>query len=613
MQIGREESGFEILICFALLVGFLFLAFLNAGFDNYVVHGVLMFFLPVSIVFILKNSRRVRFNSIIIWYGFFVLWSGISFVYSVNLHRSLVEFLQLVLFGIVLFLTSQVKKENIIKIGRLAIFAVVAIAFLGILQYLFLSSSRITSTFDNPNPLGIFFVMTFICLWGYYILTKSKVSFCANVILLVAIFLTGSRGSVIALGLGLVAFIIMSKKLMVNKKEGYCVAYNVIPIFVCFAISLILTWSIMATAPKLQETRREQDTVVNFLVRPESFISSSGAGRLEFWKVGYRVGISRPITGYGLGTYNLSYPLGYDGNRWFSRYAHNHYIQIFAELGVVGVVLFLFFVFSVLKMGFKSIKNGEDFFIKIGLFSAIVAFIIYIGGDFSFNFPAVSFMFFGIVGVLTGEIKSETKSVNAKNRYFELGLVLLMIGVFILSIWQFWAYQMYKRALGLEREGMTIEALDTYSFVNRVYPINSMAFSFQSNSLRALAMKNNDEDLLEEALEYSKRAVALSRLDANAHNDLGNLYWQLGKKLEAEYHLKKATKYSLYRLKMYMDLGFFYIKQQEYDKARIVLLEGIELKDAALDSARRKEDVNRVEGEVEILEVFMGSIENSEE
>lgn len=83
--------------------------------------------------------------------------------------------------------------------------------------------------------------------------------------------------------------------------------------------------------------------------------NDGGSGRTDIWKVGWRIVEDRPITGVGVGNFQKSstnyilQPGSLSEKRNLSsspNVAHNIYLEIAAELGAVGLLLFLALVLS---------------------------------------------------------------------------------------------------------------------------------------------------------------------------------------------------------------------------------------------------------------------------
>lgn len=83
---------------------------------------------------------------------------------------------------------------------------------------------------------------------------------------------------------------------------------------------------------------------------PSSILNFHGSGRYQFWQSAIDAGESEPLKGLGPGTFELWWGkhATYTG---FTRNAHSLYLEAFAELGWLGLLLICGFVFGVLGLG----------------------------------------------------------------------------------------------------------------------------------------------------------------------------------------------------------------------------------------------------------------------
>ena len=72
--------------------------------------------------------------------------------------------------------------------------------------------------------------------------------------------------------------------------------------------------------------------------------------RLNYWADSLKIIKVYPWTGTGLGNFNLTY----------ARYAHNSYLQIWAEMGILGIIAFLWLIITVLKSGLKNLYLDSE-------------------------------------------------------------------------------------------------------------------------------------------------------------------------------------------------------------------------------------------------------------
>jgi O-antigen ligase len=115
--------------------------------------------------------------------------------------------------------------------------------------------------------------------------------------------------------------------------------------------------SIINLAPLIQEANSSK-TLISSITRIDSSLElpKSITGRFEFWKVVLKLFNHQPIKGFGLGTFFSAYYVEYTGNEWYSRFAHNHYLQTLVELGIIGLGLLLTFLLISAKNIWKRIK-----------------------------------------------------------------------------------------------------------------------------------------------------------------------------------------------------------------------------------------------------------------
>jgi O-antigen ligase len=155
--------------------------------------------------------------------------------------------------------------------------------------------------------------------------------FVAGGICMAALFLTSSRGGLIALAVALIAAVLLG-----GRRRG--------TMLIAALVAVMITVFYFATiAPQDVKER---------VTHPQG-----GTGRVDIWKVGWRMVEANPIHGVGSGNFQTSsiHYLLEPGKLARSDFivntpkvAHNTYLQVLAELGIVGFGLFV----TVLLFGF---------------------------------------------------------------------------------------------------------------------------------------------------------------------------------------------------------------------------------------------------------------------
>jgi len=108
--------------------------------------------------------------------------------------------------------------------------------------------------------------------------------------------------------------------------------------------------------------------------------------RLSYWKGAFDIILLYPLCGIGLGSFSLTY----------SRYAHNIFLQLWAEAGLFGLVSFLWLVAAVFTSALRS-KTGPIW--KPALASASLIFLLHNFVDFSFFLPETAFLWWAVLGL----------------------------------------------------------------------------------------------------------------------------------------------------------------------------------------------------------------------
>ncbi len=106
--------------------------------------------------------------------------------------------------------------------------------------------------------------------------------------------------------------------------------------------------------------------------------------RLAHWVAGLRMWADHPWFGVGIGNYPVFYNL-YNIPRWQAAlgHAHNYYINIAAEAGIIGLVIYLFMWLGALVVLFRSAREGSNFqvAIAVGAIGSIVHLSVHNGFD----------------------------------------------------------------------------------------------------------------------------------------------------------------------------------------------------------------------------------------
>jgi O-Antigen ligase len=101
-----------------------------------------------------------------------------------------------------------------------------------------------------------------------------------------------------------------------------------------------------------------------------------------------RVAAEHPLTGAGPGQADLRSRGAEGGTRYFT-YAHNEYVQVAAELGLVGLALLAILLAALARLLWRARPAGPAGAGWAGVVAAAAAFAVHSGFDFVWHLPAV--------------------------------------------------------------------------------------------------------------------------------------------------------------------------------------------------------------------------------
>jgi O-antigen ligase len=156
------------------------------------------------------------------------------------------------------------------------------------------------------------------------------------------IFLSGSRGGMIAIFVELVVFGVI---LLRQRVKTVRIAIGVVG----FAIVLVsmLTW-----------LGGKDLTARVSSISTEARAEVSGGMRLSIDRDAFRMFRSKPILGWGLGTFPVVYPQFRSFyTNFFVNEAHNDYLQLLSETGLLGFGTMLWFLFVLYSKALRKIGN----------------------------------------------------------------------------------------------------------------------------------------------------------------------------------------------------------------------------------------------------------------
>ncbi|NCA99321.1 MAG: hypothetical protein EOM70_08100 [Clostridia bacterium] len=566
----EQKQDYGLLL---ILMGFLGITPLfDAGLDHDVMYWLVLLAAPILLILTFRNkpSWTISWKDPGLYLVLLTIWAGVSFFWSIHQLRTMIEVIQLFSFVIAFFIMRNLDDDFKAKALRIGTITAVALALFGILQFIFIKSGRVEATFPHPNPFGTYLAMFSLFSMGVQVRETKVVRFGAIVVMLTAIVLSGSKGTYLAV-LAAAPLIYVGLPRRSLKKPLLQTLYLTFATGIFVGIIFLITPLIQSAVPA--------GTNLFEKVARVGALEGSTTDRIEFWRVSLELLKNRPLTGYGYGSFFASHYIEYQVNETYTRFAHNHYLQLAAELGLPGIGLFITFLVASLRLTIKHLKNRSQALMFSGAFAACVVFLLHVLIEFSWSFPAVPIVFFAMAGLVVGkqekcEVSDQQPQKNQPVRLTSGFLAVGLVVAFLLTSWQVYSNLLNVKGLNASNEGQLDEGLYYFELAHRIYPFSSPNRRLASeNYLKLYQISKNPEDL-NQAIRLANQAVTLVPFNGIDHGYLAGLYVSSQNADLAEQHYLAATRYNAYDLLSFIDFAAFYLRESREDDAIRVLMDG---------------------------------------
>jgi O-antigen ligase len=218
------------------------------------------------------------------------------------------------------------------------------------------------------------------------------------------IFLSGSRGGMIAI----VAELIILAALLVRQKRSLRTAIG-IGVFLAIVVGL-LVWIGGGELSKRIATAGPGHTELSSDIR--TYINRDGL----------RMFLKKPVLGWGLGTFPIVYPeFRTFYTNFFVNEAHNDYLQLLVEMGLLGFATMLWFVVTLYVRAFKKIRNWPTEMsgaVTLACLLGLSGILVHSAVDFNLQIPANAALFYVLCTIAASEpfVKPARKRRAARSK-----------------------------------------------------------------------------------------------------------------------------------------------------------------------------------------------------
>jgi O-antigen ligase len=202
----------------------------------------------------------------------------------------------------------------------------------------------------------------------------------AAAVMVGTIFLSGSRGGMLAI----ITELVFLSVLLVKQKRGLRTAIG-IGVFLVIVIGLLIWVGGGELSQRLATVSASHSEITNDI-------------RSSINRDGLRMFLKRPILGWGLGAFPVVYPqFRTFYTNFFVNEAHNDYLQLLVEMGLLGFGTMIWFLATVYTQAGKKIKNWPTAIsgaLTLACVLGLSGILVHSAVDFNLQIPANAALFY---------------------------------------------------------------------------------------------------------------------------------------------------------------------------------------------------------------------------
>lgn len=341
-----------------------------------------------------NRKRKLKIEGLIGIMSLFLLWCTYLITVSIDPGAAMsrtVTFVQLVVSAII-FSTVVDTPARLKGVYRTFVAWTTLSALVGIAQYLS-GRPEAVGLIGNRNVFATYVIIGLVCIYALHQTTRNPIEKIVLTIsapvLILALALTFSRAGMIVLGLTMLFVLVRA-----TRERRYTTLVAGTTLIILIAMFL----------PEAFWNRAE--TIIPSIQRQEDTFGT----RVRLWEAGMRMVADHPVHGVGPGNFTVALPRYTKGVMMTARLgAHNSYVSVVAETGIVGLALFLLIHFFALRRihraSVEAARSGENEVVMFALAAQACIMVVALSGlSGHLEYNKYLWIFFGLA-IAIGRIR----------------------------------------------------------------------------------------------------------------------------------------------------------------------------------------------------------------
>jgi len=541
--------------------------------------------LSALILYLIFSNKQITISLGVIEINFLLIVPVylISAIVQGNRYQVFLFLYDLLIYSILIFLLKKI--FSIVNIQMFLTAVIVSGSMLSVIYVLsrYARLSQFGYFNDNLAAMNIFIALMFII---YYLWERRDVKFWQRVIYyLLIILMIGAEVFLSSRSVYLIIVVlvlILAVSAFLKRRKGVRILTILFIIFVLAFIGLLYEFSVSAYKWE----------------------------RIKIWKGSLNILIDNIWVGVGPGNFQYAaykYNFAtYDSPARYALYpnhAHNQWLNIMCETGILSIVLVVFFLVYVLFIFLKVMRQGERISAIALSFLALIIFGFF---NIFLDSYALSFLFIGLLVLFENEIKTRgyCVSINLTNAIRFIFIVFTVVAIIFYSFIPYYGYVYSQKAILLLNRGDVKGAEKAIEKAIKLVPNFGKYYQIRAKVQMQEFQIKGDVNILSSIIHTYEVAENLNPNDFTVQSDKANYYLFLASYFSTTEFIYNAISYYKKALENNPFNPFYFYKIAEcyailndYDKAISELEEAIRLEPNYINAYFKISELYRIKGD----------------
>ncbi|WP_053954715.1 O-antigen ligase family protein [Inediibacterium massiliense] len=316
--------------------------------------------------------------------------------------------------------------------------------------------------------------------------------------------------------------------------------------------------------------RKIQELKLKYKFIPESFVTRINSittsdhslnARTSFYKDAFKIIRDYPLFGAGGGGWETLY-FTYQSYMYWSTQAHNYFVQLWIEIGTIGLLVYIGLVTTLLYSLYKTIKNTEEksSILQRAICTGWLTLLIHSVMDFDLSLGAMSIVLWTLYG-LTDQIDINIKGENIARPFKYVSIFTCIVLAIGASSLQF-AKQNAMKGVVYAQNSRILESMEYFEKATKLDPFSSSNHIDLATIYKVVA--SQDPSYKEKAIKSMDKAIKVDQYNAKILKKVGQMYLEMGEFEKGLNLMDQEVKVQPMNIDVYADQTTAYLEVCKY-------------------------------------------------